>query len=143
MNNELAGASNQIGSESELPDLDPFFGTLEIDLGAKLNRITNEIRTALLDPSFDRDELKLLWVEYALHTEKIIEQFLDPIEYANAQIAAILHKATIFRDAGDTSRYLEELYDAQEYAFNAGIDDVYQKISDQINLVIDNLSQST
>ncbi len=139
MGNESIGGSSKPGPELEGHDRDSIFKDVEMYSDVELNRIICEIKTALLDPEFDKDRLRELWTEYALQTEKRVEQFLDPIEYAKAQISAILYKALLFRDAGNMSRYLEELYAAEDYAYNAGIDDIYQRISEQIILVTDHV----
>lgn len=139
MDNESNSRSSKPGPELECHDRDSIFDDVEIDSGAELNRIIDKIRTALLDPEFDKDKLRELWTEYALQTEKRIEQITDQTEYAEAQISAIIYKALLFRDAGNMFRYLEELYAAEDYAYNAGIDDIYQRISEQIILVTDHV----
>lgn len=133
MNNERINESDQSGSEPERPNLDSLFDALELD--AELNSVIYEIRTALLDPKFDKNRLRRLWLEHALISERYVEQFLDPIEYTRAQLVVILHKAFIFRDVDDMPRFLEELYIAEEYAYNTGFEDIRQKISNQIDLV--------
>lgn len=143
MSNESISGTNPFRTEPGMQDDDPIFDDAEIDSGAEINRIISEIRTALLDPEFDKDKLRELWIQYARQTEKRVEQFLDPIEYAKAQISAILYKAMIFREAGDLFRCLEELYDAEDYALGAGFEDIHQQISEQIDLITDELDQKT
>lgn len=143
MNNESISGSNASRSELELQGHDPIFNILAIDSDAELNGIVDKIKIALLDSEFDKDKLRELWIQYARQTEKRVEQFLDPIEYAKAQISAILYKAMIFREAGDLFRCLEELYDAEDYALGAGFEDIHQQISEQIDLITDELDQKT
>jgi hypothetical protein len=79
---------------------------------AALEALTKEAQ----DPALNR----LVWTEYA----KVCEHIVDTTDFNEAypkitmpvQIAMIVHKALIFREAGDTARYAEELNIAQAYA---------------------------
>lgn len=85
------------------------------------------------------DFIKSVWVEYA----KICEQTVDsktemnPQFHAQLQIATLVHKALIFREAGNIQRYGEDLSDAEEYAFNANL----SKPAEAIGAELDKLSE--
>lgn len=91
-------------------------------------------------------KLKSAWVEYAKICESIVEE-IEPgperqKEYAEAQIAVILHKALIFRTASNTLRYLEELDRAETFARNEHLDEVGSTIMDEIETIVETLELS-
>lgn|GEM_PF-4281507 len=99
-----------------------------------------EARMAILEAlqieDINPEILRSAWSEYAT----ICEQYVDTTEAddthttrAHRQITAILHKALIFHEAGDHQRYVDELIDAETYAYNMYFDDISQAISREID----------
>lgn len=108
---ELTAADNSI--EALLPQLD-FYET------AELREARQAILMALREESDDPVRRRKVWTEYAIIGEHMVDdadqtgQNIAP--RAKAQIALIIHKALIFREAGQVPRYIQELDCAETYA---------------------------
>ncbi|HMH70076.1 MAG TPA: hypothetical protein VK502_01655 [Candidatus Saccharimonadales bacterium] len=81
--------------------------------------------------------LQTVWSEYAAASEQIIDAKTpsngEPQARAQLQVAALVHKALIFRETGDMRRYCEELVDAEEYAFNAQLSEISEAIGAELD----------
>lgn len=103
-----------------------------------------EARIAILEALTRGDQnpdfLKSVWIEYTKVCEHVVDNKTldgtDPHTRSKLQVATLVHKALIFRKSGDIQRYSEELTDAEEYAFNARLDE----IADAIGRELDNLT---
>lgn len=101
-----------------------------------------EARMAALEAlvsSRDSGTLRSVWIEYASLCERIVDDKADanPYTRARSQITILVHKALIFRAAGDLQRYGEDLSDAEEYAYNMGFDEIAEVISVELNDLTD------
>lgn len=124
---------NQGDDDTEHPT--PAFG----ELTSEIQTAGDIIVAALQDNDTAPDQQKEAWIAYAELIETHIDTIADPTDRAKAQIAAILHKATLFQRAGNLPRYIGELDDARDYAYNMNLDDVSAAISTEINEHIDHL----
>lgn len=100
-----------------------------------------EARTAVLEALKDRDGdpefIRSVWVEYSDVCEKAVNELDDkaPDTVAKMQIAMLVHKSLIFREAEDYERYCEDLCDAETYANAKGFDEIKNAITTEIDLV--------
>ena len=127
-NNEKSGEIALPAIESLLPQLD-FYETP--DLAEARQAILEALSNNDLDPA-SRQEM---WAEYAKIGERITDA-LDAQDIegrARTHIALIVHKATIFRDAGNLQRYLEELDDAEMYAASRHLDAIAESLRYEID----------
>ena len=112
---------------------------IEFEESAEMLEARMAVSKALEERSQDADFLRAIWSEYA----KICEQTVDsktpsdanPKARAKLQIAVLVHKALIFREAGNIRRYGDDLSDAGEYAYAKYLDGV----AEIINIELDNL----
>jgi len=96
-----------------------------------------EARTAVLEAlAIDNPEPGLLrdvWTEYASLWERLIDA-ADPQLRARLQISSIVHKALIFREAGNIERYAQDLNEAGEYAYNMYLDEIATAIKVELRV---------
>jgi len=92
------------------------------------------VELLLQEGAGDEDILRNTWAEYSRTIESIVES-ADEL-FVHFQIAAIIHKAMIFRATGDMSRYIEELRDAATYSFNENLDEITQSIEEEIAVAL-------
>jgi hypothetical protein len=120
---------------------------LEFHTTPALDEASQAIIAGLIDETTDKSLLSRGWVEYAEIVERIVESAEasaeKPDRYTKAQIGAIIHKSLIFSAAGNTLRYLEELDQAEVYAYNEGIDDVSVALRSEITEKINALEMSS
>jgi len=112
----------------------------------------NDAKIAIIDgltsPSIEPSQLRLAWIEYAKISEQIVESVINnpeaPNAYEKAQIEAIIHKALIFKSAGNILRYLEELDCAEVYAYNInlGFDEISMILCQEISKTVETLDMS-
>jgi hypothetical protein len=67
---------------------------------------TSVLELLTMSDTVDEVRLKEAWINYADLTEAFVDSFEDSQSRSNAQIAAIINKALIFRAAHRTQRYL-------------------------------------
>ena len=112
----------------------------------ELHAATTAIINGLTDPDTDTSQLKSAWNEYAKIVERIVEYAEEapenPQSYARTQIEAIIHKALIFKSAGNTLRYLEELDRSEVYAYNEGLDEMSTTINNEMAAIVETLNMS-
>ncbi len=102
-----------------------------------------EARTAVLEALAKNDQnpelLRSVWVEYANVCEQTVDSKTgtDPQLRAQLQIAAIVHKALIFREVGDLQRYCEDLGDAEEYALGMHFNEIAEAIGVELDKLAD------
>jgi hypothetical protein len=105
------------------------------DLSSAREAILAGLKSSMKD---DAPSLITAWNEYATIVETIVEQIPSSVEtrgtYIKLQIAALLHRARLFRDAGRSRRYLQELDTASFYAYNERLDDVHELIEKEIEV---------
>lgn len=108
---ELAAADNSI--ETLLPQLD-FYESSE------LREARQAVLIALREEADDPARRREAWTEYAIVSEHMVDDAdltgQDIASRAKAQIALIIHKALIFREADQVARYIQELDHAETYA---------------------------
>lgn len=101
-----------------------------------------EARTAVLEALIEHrhnpDFLQSVWIEYAKICEQIVDDRseTEPDIRAQLQIAILIHKALIFREAKDMQHYYEDLIDVEEYASNMSLD----KIAEAVGAELDDLT---
>lgn len=129
-------------NKSERLPFEHKFKDLLPDMGFEEPTDMLEARTAVLEALTNNDPelLRSVWVEYASVCEQAVdkETDTDPQIRAQLQIAALVHKALIFREIGDMQRYGEDLSDAEEYAWNMHFD----KIAEAITAELDHLERA-
>lgn len=113
----------------------------------ELVEASEAIIAGLRDLTTAEPKLRAAWVEYARIVEAMVEA-VDPDNtqleaYRRAQISALINKALVFRTVDNMTRYLEELDHAEEYAFNAKLDDVRALIGDEIDRTLPSLEMSS
>ena len=104
---------------------------IEFEESVEMNQARMVILDALAASHIQPELMKDIWTEYADICEQSVDQAspeATPELRAKLQIAMLIHKALIFREAGDSTRYIEELADAKIYAHNAYLDDVTHAI---------------
>lgn len=105
---------------------------VEFDEPAEMLEARAAVLEALMRDSQNPDFLRSVWAEYANVCEQAVDNKAPGSAYpqtrAQLQVAALVHKALIFRESGDTQRYGEDLTDAEEYAFNAYLDEIAEII---------------
>lgn len=99
----------------------PILDALGLEQGPELLGFVRELKVALKNPETDPEKLRQLWTDYSIYFETIADQQTEEEMYVKVQVAAILHKAFIFRDVGNTLRYLDELDKAASYTWNLGV----------------------
>lgn len=98
-----------------------------------------EARTAVLQALAREDQqsnfLQSVWIEYAKICEQIIDNRIEssPQIRAQLQIAILIHKALIFREAENIQRYGEDLNGAEEYAYNMHLDEIVEAIGTELD----------
>lgn len=108
---------------------------VEFEEPAEMAEARMAILEALSGPDIGPDILRETWVEYAKLCEQIVDKNTDtsPQARAKLQIAALVHKALIFRESGDLRRYGEDLADAEEYAIAAHLADLAEAIGKELD----------
>lgn len=98
-----------------------------------------EVRAAALEALTRKNQgpdfIQSVWVEYAKICEQIVDDRTEtnPQHRAQLQIAILIHKALIFREAEDMQRYREDLSNAREYAYNVYLDEVVEAIDTELD----------
>lgn len=117
----------------------------------QLTQVTNpeisDLASALVESLTTTSEdakahLPELWDEYATKVEAFNDSIERPSARAKAQVAAMIHKASIFQLAGNMPRYLEELDDAEVYAGNKGMSQVAASLDSEIKNSVESLDLS-
>jgi hypothetical protein len=93
------------------------------------------VLAALAGENQNPDFIRSVWIEYAKVCEQIVDSETDIKlrDRALLQIVMLLHKALIFREAGNTLRYGESLNDAKEYAYNMLLDEIAAAIDAELD----------
>ena len=98
-----------------------------------------EARTSVLEALARKDQrsdlIQSVWIEYAKVCEQVVDSKAEagPQIRAQLQIAMLVHKALIFREAGDIQRYGEDLSAAEDYAFNMYFDGIAETIGAELD----------
>lgn len=97
-----------------------------------------DARIAVLEALARKDQghdIQSVWTEYAKICEQIIDDKANtnPQIRAQLQIACLVHKALIFREAKDVQRYGEDLSDVREYANNMHLDEIVEAIDTELD----------
>ena len=90
----------------------------------------------------NKNRLQELWVEYTNRVETQVDSIRDKKARTQAQIAAIINKAFIFQRSGNTTRYLEELDEAEVYASNEGFNTISTSLKIEIKSAVESLELS-
>ena len=98
----------------------------------------HEARTVIVEALQEAQNpatLELAWTEYSRITEQVVDSKTDADAKARAklQIAAMVHKALLFREAGDVERCADYLSGAEEYAYNMYFDEMAAVIGAEID----------
>lgn len=142
MENEPFGEPTDNNLDKTDGDMEPLLASLGVEVSPQMYEVISLLKDSLLDSSADPDTVRQLWIEYAQYFEALAEGTDDQESYIKIQIAAILHKAFIFRDTGRELRYLEELDKGDMYIGNAGFDTLSAVISTQIDVRTKHLEKS-
>lgn len=142
MENDPYSVTHEENFDRDNLNVEPLLASLGVEPGPELKRITKKLRDALTDPDTNTESVRLMWVEYSQQFEALAEEADNPEEYAKVQIAAIIHKAFIFRDANSELRYLEELDKAEMYSANSGFTALSSLISAEVDSLTPELDES-
>lgn len=132
-------ANNSENAQNKEISIQSFIDVLGLERTPELHEAADILVAVLKDVSDPDADRTQAWQEYSTIAEDSVERSVD---YGRAQIAAIIHKAGIFKAANDPLRYVSELDGAQTYAFNAGLNNVAQALADEIETVGDTLEPS-
>lgn len=137
---DISSASLETIDELLLPSLD-FYHTPE------LVEARQAVLAMLTEKIDDPSRRQAVWSEYAIVGEQLVDS-LDPEGHnvdlrAKAEIARTIHKALIFREAGNTLRYVEELDDAHTYADRRKFDDIATILFDKLESLVATLELSS
>lgn len=90
---------------------------------------------ALLRDDNTSEFLQSVWIEYAKTWEQLVDSDIaaTPHIRAQLQIAALVHKALVFREVGNGQRYIEDLNDAKVYAYNMDFDEIAEVIRTELD----------
>lgn len=109
---------------------------VEFEEPAELYEARMTILEALHVENIDPELLRSAWSEYAT----ICERYVGTTESddlqgtrVHRQIATLLHKAIIFHEVGNHQRYVDELTDAETYAYNMYLDDISHATNREID----------
>lgn len=110
----------------------------EFEESADMLEARTAVLEALLKHSQNIDLLQAAWAEYAEICEKIVDDRTEssPRIRAQLQIAILVHKALIFREAKDMQRYGEDLAEARGYAYNIHLDDIVEAIDTELDELV-------
>jgi hypothetical protein len=88
----------------------------------------------------DESAQQQAWLEYSVLLEHIVDKesgrSLDPKAYPRIRIAALIHKALIFYKVKDMTHFVDELDQAQEYAFGEHLDELNQALHTELEVAI-------
>jgi len=107
---------------------------IEFEESAELHEARTVIVEALRETQ-DSSALGLAWTEYSRIAEQVVDSKTDADSKGRAelQIAAMVHKALLFREAGDVERCADYLSGAEEYAYNMYFDEMAAVIGAEID----------
>lgn len=141
--------------ENEEPTFSDKFRELLPGVAFEESAEMRDARTAILEalkgPNQDPAFLRSVWIEYAKVCEETVDQ-KTPTAADEAdskirawirmqlQIASLVHKALIFREAGDLRRYGQELTVTEDYALTKHIDEVARVIGAELDELARRLS---
>ena len=115
---------------------------LEFPQSPELIGARQAILKLLKDPSADPTDLQTAWEHFADEVELLVENpELDQHMHIKLQIGAIVHKALIFKEAGNQLRYAQELDDAESYAFNARLFEISNPLTAELDAIAETLPQ--
>lgn len=107
----------------------------------ELREATDTIVACLLNPDSDESATRFAWIELSKVTEGIVDE-RDGGNQGKAMIAAIIHKALIFKLANRQTRYLMELDLAEVYASNTGESQLGDAVEAEIEESLESLEMS-
>lgn len=112
---------------------------VEFEESDELQEARAAILEALQRDDQDPDLLRSVWAEYAIILEQVVDdkaprgtihQISGPLE-----IAALVHKALIYREIGDIPRYGEDLTVAEEYALERDYDEIATALGAELDSI--------
>lgn len=110
---------------------------IEFEESAEILEARMAVLEALTGSDQNPDFLRSVWIEYTMICERAVDDATpsdaDPQMRAKPQIAALVHKALIFREIGNVQRYGEDLTDAEEYALAKGLCEVAEAIGAELD----------
>jgi len=118
---------------------DELIDALESAASDELNHYSHVLVELLSDEHSDPTVVQQAWANYSDELARIVEVVTEPAEYAKMQLAALLYKSIIFRNAGMNFRYIEELQDAEIFAQHQTVTDLthtLDTIDDEITAAI-------
>jgi hypothetical protein len=119
---------------------EPLIELLEFPKSPELAEARQAVLDLLKDPTTAPETLSTAWIAFADAIELIVEKpELDQHTHTKLQIGAIVYKALIFKDAGNPLRYVQELDDAELYAFNIKLLEISVPLQAEIDTVIETL----
>jgi hypothetical protein len=134
---EANSNSHELRSVSFTDKLRELLPDVKFEEPAAMQEARLAVLEALATRTQDPDFLRSVWEEYAKVCEQIVNDATpadaDPQLRAKQQIAALVHKALIFREAGNTRRYGEDLVDAEEYALTKNLDEIAEAIGVELD----------
>lgn len=134
------------GAEHLMDSIGALIDQLGFTVSPELREAGDIVTAVLLDDTVDCAQLRQAWIEYAKSAEQVAESIEGTVqnrmEYIKSAIAAIIHKALIFRAAGNTLRYLEELDRAEAFVVLERFDDISLTLQDEIDSKIETLEMS-
>lgn len=113
MENELSPEHQASTREASLDELCNRLGFAENDELKTIRELAVEASS-----SNDTERVRALFLEYQLRGEELVSG-LQGGEYMRGQIGLIIAKATLHRDTGDLGKFLDDIKDAKEYAYDA------------------------
>jgi hypothetical protein len=142
-------AKSEVEQSSEAPssfvvETEKLFGETGFLGSADLSDATTAVLAGLSDPETPKASMQLAWIELSDITEGIVDSAeQNGRDRAKAQIAAIIHKALIFKSAGDQMRYLMEIDLAEVYADNINETQLSTAVTDEIDAGLEGLEMSS
>jgi len=110
---------------------------VEFEESDELREARVAVLEALRGDNQDPDFLRSVWVEYTTVLEQVVDdmaprgtihQVSGPIE-----IAALVHKALIYREIRDRQRYGEDLTAAEDYAITRHYKEIAEALTAELN----------
>ena len=131
---------SQAELEATNDSLEALLPQLDFHVTPELNEAGQAVLMALSEQTTDLSRRQAAWTEYGLIGEQIVDnvditgQRIEP--RAKMQLALIIHKALIFREAQQIPRYIEELDYAETYADTKRFYDIASILERQLDFAV-------
>ncbi|MBC7868652.1 hypothetical protein H7X69_00530 [Candidatus Saccharibacteria bacterium] len=134
----LEPGSNQAELEATNDSIEALLPQLDFHATSELTEARQAVLAALSEQTADSSRLQAAWTEYAIISEQIVDNIeITPQDIEareKIQLAFLIHKALIFREAQQIPRYVEELDYAETYADAKGFYDVASSLERQLDV---------